>query len=213
MKINAIIFDFDGVIGLTMEDNHRAWSRAFTEYGIEFPEEEYFLLEGMGAERVAETILERRGADITLKSSLAVLKDHYYLKDNSFRFYPHIEEILTFLGDTLPLGLVTGAGYSRLMQSLPPDFLSGFSVVITRETVVNTKPHPEPYLKASSTLGVGPSLCLAVENAPLGIKSAKSAGMLCAAICTTLDEDKLGEADIIFQDHAELFHFFRKLGQ
>jgi beta-phosphoglucomutase len=92
---------------------------------------------------------------------------------------------------------------------LPSDFLSRFSVVVTRETVTNTKPHPEPYLKASGTLGVKPSMCLAVENAPLGIKSAKSAEMLCVAICTTLEGENLEEADIVVQDHTELFHFFK----
>jgi beta-phosphoglucomutase len=213
MEIKAVIFDFDGVIGMTMEDNHRAWSKAFAEHGIEFPVEEYFLLEGMGAERVAATILERRGADTALKSRLAELKDRYYLENNSFQFYPHIEEIVALLGTTLPLGLVSGAGRGRLTLSVPPDFLSRFSVVITSETVMHTKPHPEPYMKAAATLGFQPPSCLAVENAPLGIKSAKSAGMLCAALCTTLDEGKLGEADIIFQDHIELLHFFKNLGQ
>ena len=191
-----------------MEDNHRAWSRAFAEHDIEFPEKEYFLLEGMGSEMVAEMILERRGADTALKSTLVELKDQFYLEDSSFQFYPHIEEIVAFLGDTLLLGLVSGAGHSRLTLSLPSDFLSRFSVVITRESVMHTKPHPEPYMKAADTLGVEPSRCLAVENAPLGIKSARSAGMLCAAVCTTLDEDELGEADILFKDHAELSQFF-----
>jgi beta-phosphoglucomutase len=213
MDISAVIFDFDGVIGETMADNHRAWSRAFAEHGIEFPEEEYFLLEGMGSESVAETILERRGADITLRSTLVELKDRYYLEDNSFRFYPHIEAIIAYLGDILPLGLVSGAGHGRLTMSLPPDFLSRFRVVITRDTVMHTKPHPEPYMKAADTLGVDPSLCLAVENAPLGIRSAKSAGMICVAICTTLDESKLAEADVTVQDHTELFQFFKNLGQ
>jgi beta-phosphoglucomutase-like phosphatase (HAD superfamily) len=43
-----------------------------------------------------------------------------------------------------------------------------------------------------------------VENAPLGIESAKNAGMRCIAIETTLDASYLQEADYIVHDVREL---------
>lgn len=46
-KYKAILFDFDGVIGKTMEDNYRAWEYAFSKYSIKIDKTEYFLLEGM----------------------------------------------------------------------------------------------------------------------------------------------------------------------
>ena len=41
-KYKAILFDFDGVIGKTMNDNHRAWKNAFSLYEIIIEKNEYF---------------------------------------------------------------------------------------------------------------------------------------------------------------------------
>ena len=45
---------------------------------------------------------------------------------------------------------------------------------------------------------------LAVENAPAGVESAKSAGLYCVALCTTLPADCLSQADLILPDHEAL---------
>ena len=39
--------------------------------------------------------------------------------------------------------------------------------------------------------------CIVVENAPLGIQSAKNAGILCIAVSSTLDPIELVDADEI----------------
>ena len=51
---------------------------------------------------------------------------------------------------------------------------------------------------------MAPEQCLVVENAPLGIQSAKNAGMLCLAVATTLGRDFLTEADDVIDTIAEL---------
>jgi len=52
-----------------------------------------------------------------------------------------------------------------------------FDVVITRSDVSKGKPHPEPFLAAAERLGVPASACLALEDSPTGVRSAKAAGM------------------------------------
>ena len=47
-----------------------------------------------------------------------------------------------------------------------------------------------------------------VENAPLGIESAKKAGMDCIAVCTTLARHHLSSADIIVEDIDMLLNYF-----
>ena len=83
-----MLFDFDGVIGKTMEDNYRAWSRAFGHFGVVLGKEEYFLLEGLNAKGVAETILIKNNMEISLAKVVATQKEQYYLQDNNFEFYP-----------------------------------------------------------------------------------------------------------------------------
>jgi hypothetical protein len=53
-----------------------------------------------------------------------------------------------------------------------------FRGVVTREDVTHGKPHPEPYLKASTILGHRPHDVLAIEDSPTGVASAHAAGLM-----------------------------------
>ena len=61
---------------------------------------------------------------------------------------------------------------------------NAFEAVVTGTEIVHGKPDPEIYLLAAQQLGVAPADCLAVEDAPAGIESAKAAGMTVWAIRT-----------------------------
>ena len=54
--------------------------------------------------------------------------------------------------------------------------LSRFDAIVCGDMVENRKPAPDPYLRAMELLGVRPSACVAVEDSPTGIASAKAAG-------------------------------------
>jgi hypothetical protein len=51
---------------------------------------------------------------------------------------------------------------------------------------------------------------LVIENAILGIKSAKAAGCICYSISTTLDEEYLFKSDISFKSHYSLNTYLKK---
>ena len=104
------------------------------------------------------------------------------------------------LRENVPLGLVTGASKIRLDATLSTDFMSYFGVIVTGEQNIRPKPSPDPYLKAVRELGMPPLCSIAVENAPLGIRSAKSAGLYCLAISSTLDSKFLSEADVVVKN-------------
>jgi beta-phosphoglucomutase-like phosphatase (HAD superfamily) len=75
--------------------------------------------------------------------------------------------------------------------------------LITGRDVRHGKPHPEPYLKALSKSGWKPSEVVVIENAPLGIQSAKGAGIYTVAINTGILEDAVlleSGADLLFRD-------------
>ena len=59
------------------------------------------------------------------------------------------------------------------------------AVLISGRDVPRGKPHPDGYLLAASRLGVPPSRCLVVEDAPAGIEAGRAAGMQLLAITTT----------------------------
>ncbi len=52
----------------------------------------------------------------------------------------------------------------------------GFDAVVAGEDVVNSKPHPEPYLRGAEVLGVDIAQCVAIEDSEPGIASAAASG-------------------------------------
>ena len=69
--------------------------------------------------------------------------------------------------------------------------------MITADDITNGKPDPEPYLAGARVLGYGPTKCLVFEDAPSGIRSAKSARMVAIGVPTTYKAEELAEADAI----------------
>ena len=82
---------------------------------------------------------------------------------------------------------------------------------MTGDEVQYGKPHPQPYLMGAIKLNLDPHQCLAVENAPLGVSSAKSAGMYCIGVSTTVSPDQLSKADEVIRciDEIELSKGFK----
>ena len=94
---------------------------------------------------------------------------------------------------------------------LPVKIFNLFNAIVSVDDVINGKPHPEPYLKAIDILKCDPKYALVIENAPLGIESAKKAGLDCFAIETTLPGSYLKNADRIFKSHRLLFEYFKEM--
>ena len=88
----------------------------------------------------------------------------------------------------------------NLLKVMPEHVIQQFDVIVTGDDVSKGKPHPEPYLKAAAKLGVNPSECIVVENAQIGVQSAKAAQMLCVGVTSTQTTQQLQKADKIVPD-------------
>ena len=80
---------------------------------------------------------------------------------------------------------------------------SSFDKTVNGLEIERKKPFPDIYLKAARLLNIHPDECLVVEDAPNGIKAAKSAGMKCLAVATSFPPEELQEADWIARDLEE----------
>ena len=208
----AVIFDFDGVIADTMQDNYLAWKDTFKLFGAEIVPLDYFKLEGMGRFDIASILSNQYKAGIGHEEEIVKTKEANYKKNNQFSIYPHIPELLQLLSDQgIKIGLVTGASRNRIDSTMPGEILPFFQYIVTSDDVANGKPNPEPYCKAMKELQVEPSESIVVENAILGIESAQAAGSTCIALTTTLDASYLSKADLIFTSHFDLLYYFQKL--
>lgn len=83
--------------------------------------------------------------------------------------------------------LVTGSGQPSLLDKLDEDFPGIFTpdTMVTAFDVKFGKPHPEPFLIGLKKAGnLQPNQAIVIENAPLGIESAHSAGIFVIAVNT-----------------------------
>ena len=203
--IEAVIFDFDGVVADTMTDNCIAWQHSFAAYGFQLHAADYYRLEGMGRHQIAEYIIAANGLDPAIAHDVVEAKELYYKNHNTFRLFDGVKEIFELLArHQIPVAIVTGASRARIAEHLSSHISSQLSALITADDVTDTKPHPEPYLKAIALLGKQAKNCLVIENAILGIQAAKAAGCTCFALETTLKKDDLMLADEIFSGHSDL---------
>ncbi|MGA8343665.1 MAG: HAD family hydrolase [Candidatus Sulfotelmatobacter sp.] len=101
-------------------------------------------------------------------------------------------------------GVVTSG--TRLLASARLRFcgLPVPKVLVTADDVAQGKPHPEPYLKGAERLGFRPADCLVIEDAPAGIQSARAGGMKVIGIASTYAASKLGEADAVVAELAQI---------
>ena len=84
--------------------------------------------------------------------------------------------------------------------------------MITAFDVVKGKPDPEPYLKAWERSGLSKEQCVVIENAPLGVRSGKAAGLKVYAVNTGVlsNEDLLlAGADNVFDSMQELLAYLQ----
>ncbi len=183
-------------------------------YGVDLAPEDYYPLEGTNVYELAKKLFELHNLNGCDEKELVNNKEKYYLDTNKFVLYPGVIELLNIIkSNNIKLGLVTAGLRKRLNNTVPLEFLKIFDVIITGQDTSEGKPSPKPYLKAAKKLGVMPEDCLAVENAPIGIASARNAKLYCVAICNTVSRSYLSGANEVVNSIEDIKHTeaFKKL--
>ena len=204
-KTKAILFDLDGTLAQTMEFHYESWRKAMLNYGIDLAPEDYYPLEGTNLYQLAKKLFALHKLNGGDEKELVSNKERYYLNTNTFVLYPGVVELLNVIkSNKIKLGLVTARLRNSLNSTVPLEFLKIFDSIITGNDTNEGKPSPQPFLKAAKKLGVMPEECIAVENAPLGVASARSAKIYCIAICNTVESSYLSEANEVVKSFEEM---------
>jgi beta-phosphoglucomutase len=207
MIFDAIVFDMDGVILDSMPFHYRAWKRALGEAGIEVTELDIYLHEGMKWHQTIAELAGDRGSTISEARADEIYdaKRRYFHEIFQARFFPGVRQGLAdlrILG--YRLALVTGSTHDVVERVIGEYLPSFFEAIVTSDRIVEGKPSPEPYRTAVQMLSLEPERCLAVENSPAGVASAKAAGLTCYAVTTSLPAEHLRGADRIFSQPREV---------
>ena len=199
-----MLFDFDGTIADTMKEHFSAWKKSFLDYGIKLEPEDYYPLEGSNVFEIGKIIFSANSINGDVKK-LVEKKEDSFLNNYTINFYPGVKYLINKLRvNKVKLGIVTAGLRERIYASVPNQFLDMFDVVICGDDTVRGKPFPDPYLEAMKRLTLKPEECIIVENAPIGVQSAKASEAYCIAICSTLGYEYFTEADIIFDTFEEM---------
>jgi HAD superfamily hydrolase (TIGR01509 family) len=208
LDLKAVLIDMDGVLFDSMPIHARAWTQALNEMGVVFTEKESYLHEGRTGSGTVNIVYQRTyNRDATEEE----IQQIYRRKSDLFEASPEApvmpgaRELLEKVkADKILRILVTGSGQKTLLTKLNQFFPGQFTRnrMVTAYDVTIGKPHPEPYLQGLEKAGVLPCNAIVVENAPLGVESAKAAGLFTIAVNTgKLDDHHLLDAgaDLLFQ--------------
>jgi HAD superfamily hydrolase (TIGR01509 family) len=93
---------------------------------------------------------------------------------------PGAQELIEALRGSLKLAVASNSVRLYVEGSIAS--LGPFDAVVAGDEVDNPKPAPDVYLRTAERLGLEPAECVAVEDSPVGIASARAAGMRVVAI-------------------------------
>jgi beta-phosphoglucomutase len=205
-RVDAVIFDLDGVLTDTAELHFKSWSRVAVEIGVPFDRKTNERLKGVDRLTSLDIILERAsrafGADE--RRALAARKNGYF------------GELLQTLS---PQSLLPGAlealrdvrerGVSVALASASHNAMT----IVTRLGIADAfdyiadpgvgapKPAPDIFLAAAAARHADPARCIGVEDAMSGITAIKRAGMTAIGIG---DSRVLAQADVVVPDMLSL---------
>lgn len=216
----AVFFDQDGVLFNSMPYHALSWEWAMNKHGLPFTKNQTYRNEGRtGASVIQEAYRLIHNEDAPQELIEAVYQD----KSDRFiqltggklpELIPDIRKVLGYLRDNgVQCWVVTGSGQRSLINNLENTFPGIFSGFITAFDVVHGKPNPEPYLKAWERSGFKKEECYVVENAPLGVRAGKAAGLFTIAVNTgILPDSVLAEegADLVFPNMAALLQWLKQ---
>lgn len=190
IRLKAVFFDMDGVLFNSMPYHAEAWHQVMKQYGMNLSREEAYMHEGRtGASTINIVSLRDRGHEATPEE----IEEIYAEKSRLFNLNPPADpmagawELLQQVkADGLQRVVVTGSGQLSLLERLNSHFPDMFvrELMVTAFDVKYGKPDPEPYLMALRKADVLPFEAIVVENAPLGVRAAKAAGLFTIAVNT-----------------------------
>lgn len=185
----AVVFDLDGTLidseALVLE----AYMAVAAAHRVPFTHEQFLTLVGHNREVSERRMVEYFGADFPMQAFYASVAAHV-----GDRYAPLKEGVAEVLDELeamgAPFALATSSGPGWVQKHFTAHKLwPRFRGVITREDVTHGKPHPEPYLKASTMLAHLPADIVAVEDSPAGVASAHAAGLMTILIPDLIQPD------------------------
>lgn len=215
--MDAIVFDFDGVIADSEPVHFRCFAEELRPLGIELGEPEYYSRYiGYEDHEGFEVMLRDRDVDFdeALVERLVAGKTaklQHHMRETIAPIVGTLEWIAALRRRAMPMAICSGAQREEVELGLERFDLAGaFPVIVAAQDVDRSKPDPQGYAQAVERLGaeigraLQPGRCLAIEDSAAGIAAARGAGLAVVAITSSHPAGELTAADCVVDSLAEL---------
>ncbi len=204
----ALIFDMDGVLVDSEPLHKRAKEEAFRQFGITLPESVYDSFKGRPDTTIMGEVLRQRGGSPEMLTELLRLKHQIFESiEHEMRAVPGAVDFVLWAGGRYRIALASSATPRNRAVALEELGVSHlFETVVDSSCFERPKPDPEVFFVAIRGLGLTAADCWVIEDSLNGVKAARAAGCVAAAITTTFDTAALiaAGADLVVDSFAEL---------
>jgi mannitol-1-/sugar-/sorbitol-6-phosphatase len=190
MRFAAVLSDLDGVLVDSGADVERVWREWALSQSLD-ADEVARAMHGVPAAQVIERVAPWLNPGIE-----GARVDRLHAETGGTAL-PGAAELL---GSVAPLAVVTSCSAPLAAARFGAAGLTAPDVLITSDRTERGKPHPDPYVAAAAALGVPPSECLVVEDAPAGVAAGLAAGAEVWAVETTHTASELSAATLVVPD-------------
>ncbi len=212
--LQAVIFDFDGVIADSEPLHLRAYQAVLERDDIELSREEYYekylgyddvgLFQALAKDRRLN--IDNEKIDDWIEEKSEIVEE---LLSGDGVLFPGAAGCVKMFASRLPLAVASGALEPEIAIVLEHAGLREcFHAIASASDGVRGKPAPDLYLLALAKLRdvkvVDPAACVAIEDSHWGLQAARSAGLRCVAVTHTYPAAELTGADLVVDRLSDL---------
>ena len=208
-RLQAIIFDFDGVIADSEPLHLRASQQALSEQGLTLDRDEYFA-RYLGYDDVGTFTALARDRGLMMSDSevhaLVARKGETLqaMLEGGEVVFPGAAAFIREAAAAVPIAIASGALRHEIVDIIDAAGLADrFTAIVAAGDTPESKPSPAPYVLAFEQLQraagarFDPGRCVAIEDSVWGLESARGAGLRCVGVTTSYTAGELAGAELI----------------
>jgi beta-phosphoglucomutase len=214
--LQAIVFDFDGVIADSEPLHLRAFQRTLGELGLELSAADYFSKYlGFDDVGVFEALGQHHGTPFSagqVRDLVARKGIHLHeLTSAGDALFPGARDFIRAAAARVPMAIASGALRHEIDEVLAAAGLAAlFPVIVASGDTPQSKPSPAPYdlafrkLQQTTGRALERRRCVAIEDSRWGLESARGAGLRCIGVTNSYPAGELPGAELIAAGLADL---------
>jgi beta-phosphoglucomutase family hydrolase len=199
-RLEAVLWDMDGVIADTADYHYRAWHDVFRERGVEFSKADFMRHFGQRHDSIIRFALGDKLSPAEF-NAISEKKQAIYRRRVAENIVP-LPGAIALIKSLKEHGVKSAIASSAVQANIDIiirglGIANDFQAVVFGTEVAEGKPSPQIFLLAAKKLGVKPANCIVIEDAIAGVTAARQAGMKCVAVTNSHPRKSLKNADLI----------------